>query len=318
MMSRISLLAGVLVVSFSAFAETRVFFIGPNGEEEPTPIVISSVDPDDYTVVLRLWLEDTVSAGLGPMRVYSMTFPCDASPLGASSGTVAHDIDGPTACGALSPCEDLTDPTYPFAPGTALPGGGTADCDCVPSCILPRSSCTAIFPSGAVDVVEPAYIAELTYTASLDARGEWGVTIVNPDVGRGGNSYIRSEPLGNILFDFADPMAIISIPVAECFDGVQCLGELTKYECLVEQSGLSWDEHVYGDVFPIGNPNGVVDFDDILCILNGFANEEDCPAGDIIGSVFECPPGNTNGIDFDDILFALDAFAGNPACTLCP
>ena len=62
-----------------------------------------------------------------------------------------------------------------------------------------------------------------------------------------------------------------------------------------------------GDV----DENGAVDFDDILCVLNGFAGNFDvCPfdAVDIV-------PCNGNAvIDFDDILAALEAFAGNPPC----
>ena len=317
-MSRISLLTGLLAVSSIAFAETRIFITGPSGEEAPTPIVISSVDPDDYTVVLRFWLEDTVSAGLGPLRTVQAKVPCEAAPLGGNGGAVFHDVSGPTACGAVSPCANVDDPDWVWIDGIGLPSTWPGECPCgMDPCQRPTFGHSALLPMYAVDVIEPVYVGEVAYTASLDARGDWGVTALNPDLGQGGDTFLRAEPFANIPFTFADPMAIISIPVAECFDGVQCIGELTKYECLVEQSGVSW-EPLYGDIFPLGNPNGTIDFDDVLCVLNGFANAADCPPADIIGFVGACPPENTNGIDFDDILSALDAFAGNPACTLCP
>jgi len=65
---------------------------------------------------------------------------------------------------------------------------------------------------------------------------------------------------------------------------------------------------VYGDVHPVGNGNGVVDLDDILCVLDAFANPLNCPGADIA-------PCESNGVvNLDDILAILDAFSGNFAC----
>ena len=68
---------------------------------------------------------------------------------------------------------------------------------------------------------------------------------------------------------------------------------------------------LFGDVAPT---IGVIDFDDILCILDGFGDIAACPQGDIVGISSTCPPFEPNGIDFDDVLAALDAFGGNPLC----
>ncbi|MCH8252082.1 MAG: hypothetical protein IID36_06490 [Planctomycetes bacterium] len=60
---------------------------------------------------------------------------------------------------------------------------------------------------------------------------------------------------------------------------------------------------VFGDVTNSGPP---VDFDDIICVLDGFAGSSSCTlySNDLVGVV-------PNGvIDFDDILATLDAFAG--------
>ncbi|MCH7704384.1 MAG: hypothetical protein IIB61_04660, partial [Planctomycetes bacterium] len=57
-----------------------------------------------------------------------------------------------------------------------------------------------------------------------------------------------------------------------------------------------------------------VDFDDVLCALDGFANAAVCPCADIKGPP-EPTPCEPNGvIDFDDILTILNAFASNYDC----
>ncbi len=64
----------------------------------------------------------------------------------------------------------------------------------------------------------------------------------------------------------------------------------------------------YGDVQPPGG-NGVVNLDDILCILGGFANFANCPNADIN------PCGGNGVINLDDILAVLGAFSGANPCT---
>lgn len=53
---------------------------------------------------------------------------------------------------------------------------------------------------------------------------------------------------------------------------------------------------------------GVIDLDDILCVITGFGNFEDCPNGDIV----PCEPDGI--IDLDDILAVIGAFGGDYDC----
>ena len=71
---------------------------------------------------------------------------------------------------------------------------------------------------------------------------------------------------------------------------------------------------VYGDVYPLGG-NGIVDLDDILCVLDDFADSDTCEGdGDIKGGGgTPCEPNGV--IDLDDILAVLDAFGGIYACS---
>lgn len=63
----------------------------------------------------------------------------------------------------------------------------------------------------------------------------------------------------------------------------------------------------YGDVQPPGG-NSIVNLDDILCMLGGFANFGSCPNADIN------PCGGNAVINLDDILAVLGAFGGANAC----
>jgi hypothetical protein len=61
---------------------------------------------------------------------------------------------------------------------------------------------------------------------------------------------------------------------------------------------------LYGDLYPEPGGDCDVSFDDILCVLNGFAQADLCPDADLF------PCGGDGDINLDDILAALDAFAG--------
>lgn len=76
-----------------------------------------------------------------------------------------------------------------------------------------------------------------------------------------------------------------------------CPGGVCVYNCVR-----------YGDVQPPGG-NGIVNLDDILCILSGFSNPASCPNADIN------PCGGNVIINLDDILAVLGAFAGANPCT---
>lgn len=64
---------------------------------------------------------------------------------------------------------------------------------------------------------------------------------------------------------------------------------------------------LYGDISPSGG-NGVIDVDDVLCMLDAFADLGACPDADLM------PCGGNGLIDVDDVLAELDAFAGIFAC----
>jgi hypothetical protein len=89
-----------------------------------------------------------------------------------------------------------------------------------------------------------------------------------------------------------------------CDDGQQC----TRNDACAGGvcAGMPF-VRLYGDVAPPGG-NGVVNIDDILCLLNGFANAMNCPDGDIQ------PCGGNGTINLDDILAVLAAFSGTFAC----
>jgi len=65
----------------------------------------------------------------------------------------------------------------------------------------------------------------------------------------------------------------------------------------------------YADIAPPGG-DGVIDLNDILCVLDDFGNPANC-AGN--ADIYPCsPPDGT--IDLNDILSVLDAFGNNNAC----
>ena len=68
----------------------------------------------------------------------------------------------------------------------------------------------------------------------------------------------------------------------------------------------------YGNVNCAGPP-GQTNLDDVLCVLNGFANIVNCPNGDISPAC----TGN-NIINLDDILAVLSALGGANPCGCSP
>jgi hypothetical protein len=56
------------------------------------------------------------------------------------------------------------------------------------------------------------------------------------------------------------------------------------------------------------SPNGIVNLDDILCVLGGFAAIADCPSADLN------PCGGNGIVNLDDILSVLAAFGGANQC----
>ena len=98
--------------------------------------------------------------------------------------------------------------------------------------------------------------------------------------------------------DPANLVMIGCVDAAQCDDGVFCTSDACDGGTCVN------DAIVYGDV----NDSGVVDLDDILCVIAGFGAADACPTADIAGC-------EANGlIDLDDILAIIGAFGGTDPC----
>ncbi len=65
---------------------------------------------------------------------------------------------------------------------------------------------------------------------------------------------------------------------------------------------------VYGDIAPIGMPDGIVEIGDVLCMLDGYNNQSACPDSDIAPCI---PDGIT---ELGDVLAILDAYGGIYLC----
>ena len=133
----------------------------------------------------------------------------------------------------------------------------------------------------------------------------WAASTANPDRARFDSGagrfrgYAWGENDGWINLDDEEHF----VGVIAC-DNIDCLwGDITTTaggDCVPQCTGAGTD----------------VNFDDVLCALDGFAFPADCPCADIKG-----PPGPDtcapNGvIDFDDILTILNAFSGTYDCPL--
>ena len=66
---------------------------------------------------------------------------------------------------------------------------------------------------------------------------------------------------------------------------------------------------MYGDAYPSEtNGDGLIDSDDILCMLFNFEELGVCPGADI------APCGGDGMMDVDDLLAMLNTFSGQPPC----
>ncbi|MCH8252761.1 MAG: hypothetical protein IID36_09955 [Planctomycetes bacterium] len=200
----------VAVIAPQVQGATRVFMV-------PDDVTIAP----GATVVIQLWLEDTVSAGLGPLRSYQMATNCDALPIGETTGFISHNPSPsapPIACAdGGSPCVDQDNPDWVFAPVIGVSAENAGPCPDLP----PRAGGAAVQIEDSQDVTDARYLTEAAYTASADASGDFGVTIQSPDLGDQGHSFLRAMNAANILFLFDDPGAVIHVVVDLCA-GVDC------------------------------------------------------------------------------------------------
>ncbi len=151
---------------------------------------------------------------------------------------------------------------------------------------------------------------------SIDHRGECGAICggLGPHPPCGEDEFCKL-PIGQCCCDQQGVCTEIPSGCLAVWDPVcGCDGMTYGNECEADAVGVAIDypgECIpcpYGDVIGFG----VVDIDDILCILIGFANPVLCPNGDI------APCGGDGMIDIDDILAALAAFAGEALCPCTP
>jgi len=207
------------------------------------------------------------------------------------------------------------DPQNPGTPpGSCLPMWASAGIDCM-SMIDPISEYT--HAEGGQAIIG-GFVYRGTAFAALDGHYVYGDFSSGGPTGRlyyfettGPNAYERVEfvigaegdPLGKYLKGFGeDEDGEIYVMASD--DGGPARGMTGVVyrleECVVRP---------FGDIAPLGG-DGVVDLDDILCVLDDFAAPGNC-AGD--GDVVPCDVGG-GLIDLDDILAILDAFAGDYAC----
>jgi len=118
--------------------------------------------------------------------------------------------------------------------------------------------------------------------------------------------YAWGENVGWINLD--DAVHFVATVPGGCTTDVDCVdGDVCT--CETCSAGVCGSVPVeFGNV----ECTGVIDLDDILCVLDGFAVYSVCPNADIAPG---CAP--SGGIDLDDILAVLDAFAGIDPCG-CP
>lgn len=178
-----------LAGSSAAFGATKVSIV-------PREATI----PSCGCATFQLFLEDTASSGF-PLRVFQMTLPGAAEPVGTASGVVEHTPIVPavrsTGVGCLddqSPCVNVLNPDYVFAPSNQA----LASKDAGPP---PRFGALGLTPNDAVDVTVPRYLGELVYCASPGASGDFAVNLV--DIG--GASFLRIQ---------IDPDAVDDLPFA--------------------------------------------------------------------------------------------------------
>ena len=140
----------------------------------------------------------------------------------------------------------------------------------------PAARLLSLMSSGGVVVTDPRYCGEITYTADADA-------------------------CGNFLIDFVDPGAIKGVSRTTLADP-----DSHAFDFVADGVEVRVGTEVFGDA----DGSGRVDLVDVLCVVDGFANEFDRCTLETVDLV----PCNRDGIvDLRDILAVLDAFEGLPA-----
>ena len=259
-------------ITVTATAETGVHFM-------PAKVVILPGE----TVTFDVFVEDTVSAGLGPLKLYQITVPCVASPIGMTSGSVDHDPSPgvpQVSCGnGLSPCIDINNPDWVFAGVAAVDLVNQGDCGAETD---PIFTSVVFSASDSQDVTDPKYLGEVAYTASMDASGSFRVDLQ----AIGDQSWLKTPESVLIPFVVDDPGALIQVVGdADCDgDGIPDAEETDPAEMDCDGDGTCNGDEIAN--CPPKDPscadcsgNGVPDGCEADCNSNGAADSCDIMAG---------------------------------------
>lgn len=255
------------------------------------------------TITVGIYLTDGVSNT--PINAYQWQNPCAATPLDGATGAVDY-VDPSILVNRfredfiLLGFSGFTDPDFGNCPAGGTPIGN------------PRLGVTPFpFPDPRLVGVSPAvYLGEFALTVTSGVSGEqysFAVNCVPTDLCDPewvATTFLRDENHSGEPYTAMTKDRLI-IEIVECSVSTDCddLDVCTFDACADGQ--CSHDFTVYGDV----NGMGVVDLDDILCVLAGFEALGNCPNADI------WPSCTGNGlIDMDDILSVIAAFGGADPC----
>ena len=247
-------------------------------------------------------------------------FDCDLPGEPGSTGSIVGGIGFPFVDVAHVDPPFLFDPMFT---GVDVPGVGIVfSVSCMAAEVAPGpqpGGPLALLPAGA-----SAYLSTMVYDVSDCATGEFLFDFEgysDPPHKFDSTKFIERIDDGSVvLIPFSFTPFTLTVVTGTCCDGSTCLEDgMNRLCCAQTHPGAFFHAErscadpypclCRGDVFP-GGGNGLIDIDDLLCGLQGFADILSCPDADLI------PCGGNGIIDIDDIVALLNAFAG--VCAPCP
>ena len=143
-----------------------VVLVGSVSAEVIMRLVPAEVDlPPGESVTFQVMLEADPAQFV---RAYTVELPCSAT--GGAFGSVHFSA-------ALV---DPSNPDYVFAGVQSIPAVDQGDC---PDGEGPRLGAVTLFVGDGANVIDPVYLGEFTYTASIDAAGDFQIAIIEGGVG---------------------------------------------------------------------------------------------------------------------------------------
>jgi hypothetical protein len=226
-----------------------------------------------------------------------LDLPCTVAASGSGSLTISSQQ------GSIYPNEEGSAAGVPwlFSPG-AIIGVNSADCKIATQ--PPLFNPPAVLPAG-----QTRYLATFNYEVSQCATGTIELGFENYTLPDGGQSSdqtrLRSGDGVVVTFNVVGT----TLNVVGCTDGDFCtLNDV----CSQEICAGTYTSMVFGELVTDLTP-GVVEVEDLMCMVFGFAYLAWCPQGDIE------PCGGDGDIDVDDLVFIVAAYMGIYYCpTPCP